>query len=470
MENFALYDFNVNGDYVNEDVFAYSNRAGNAHTLFVYHNKYASTSGWIRNSCGYLVKTGPGSDDRQLTFRALGDSLSLHNEPGYYTIFRDHITNLEYLRSSQELSQSGLFIKLNAYECHVFMDFREVLETQETSYGQLAAYLQGGGVSSIDEALIELQVKSIHDPVRELINPGMLTWLTEHRMPLKKDKRSLETFASAVEELEEKIGFLLTAIADFYGYSPEQTYLMNSIRHRVLATLELTGIEQKKIWVESADYKKALDYLQTGPLGSNLMAGDPQVWDVLLAWSILSQLGVMADPDNYAKESQTWMEKWLLGKLIRDSFRQRNLSVEISSRLAALCMILVKQSEWFELCDQQEAAVKLLEAWLADSEIQRYLIVHRYQDVLWFNKEAFETFLWWLFVIAAVEGIIQASEPSQEGTPETAAGHDKAKQIKHAKVDLLACYRVIEKLIVAMRNSNYQVEKLLQETIAKPAD
>lgn len=470
VENFALYDFNVNGDYVNEDVFAYSNRAGDAHTLFVYHNKYATTSGWIRNSCGYLVKTGPGSEDRQLTFRTLGESLSLHNEPGYYTIFRDHITNLEYLRSSQELSQSGLFIKLNAYECHVFMDFREVLETQHTSYGQLAAYLQGGGVSSVEEALIELQVKSIHDPFRELINPGMLTWLTEHRKPLKKDKRSLETFAGAVEELEDKIGFLLSAIADFYGYSPEQTYLMNSIRNRVLATLELTGIEQKKIWVESTEYKKALDYLQTGPLGSNLSAGDPQVWDVLLAWSFLSQLGAMTDPENYVEGSQTWVENWLLDKLIRDSFRQRNLSVEVSSRLAALCMILVKQSEWFEQCDQEDAAVKLLEVWLEDSEIQRYLIVHRYQDILWFNKEAFETFLWWLFVIATVGAIFQAGEPIQDGTPETVAGEDQAKQIRYAKIDLLACYRVIERLIMAMRNSNYQVERLLQEASAKQAD
>ena len=40
---------------------------------------------------------------------------------------------------------------------------------------------------------------------------------------------------------------------------------------------------------------------------------------------------------------------------------------------------------------------------LSDSDALNYLGVNRYQDILWFNKEAFEDLMWWLFIIAAVE-------------------------------------------------------------------
>ncbi len=49
---------------VNEDVFAYSNRAGDERALVVYHNKYANTRGWIRTSVGYAGKTGKGEERR----------------------------------------------------------------------------------------------------------------------------------------------------------------------------------------------------------------------------------------------------------------------------------------------------------------------------------------------------------------------------------------------------------------------
>ena len=40
---------------------------------------------------------------------------------------------------------------------------------------------------------------------------------------------------------------------------------------------------------------------------------------------------------------------------------------------------------------------------LSDSDALSYLGVNRYQDVLWFNKEALEDLMWWLYIIAAIE-------------------------------------------------------------------
>src|SRR5881409_2160742 len=48
---FRLYDFYTDEGWVNEDVFAYSNRRDGARALIVYHNRYSRTQGWVRLSC-----------------------------------------------------------------------------------------------------------------------------------------------------------------------------------------------------------------------------------------------------------------------------------------------------------------------------------------------------------------------------------------------------------------------------------
>ena len=57
-QSFRLYDFFSGEGHVNEDVFAYSNRSGAERALVVYHNRFASTRGWIRTTTGFPVKGG----------------------------------------------------------------------------------------------------------------------------------------------------------------------------------------------------------------------------------------------------------------------------------------------------------------------------------------------------------------------------------------------------------------------------
>ena len=59
--DFLLYDFGGDGGGVDEHVFAYSNGSGPSRSLIVYHNRYAETAGWIRDSVGFAVKAPDGS-------------------------------------------------------------------------------------------------------------------------------------------------------------------------------------------------------------------------------------------------------------------------------------------------------------------------------------------------------------------------------------------------------------------------
>ncbi|MFQ5595411.1 MAG: alpha-amylase family glycosyl hydrolase, partial [Anaerolineae bacterium] len=212
VENFLLYDFFTPEGEVNEDVFAYSNRSGDERTLVVYHNKYAEARGWVRTSVAYSVKIGlegdralrPGSG-RALVQKTLGEGLDLHNDESYFCIFRDHVAGLEFIRSSRELSEQGLYIELSAFKYHVFLDFREVQDNEWHQYAHLAAYLGGRGVPSIEEALREVFLQPIHEPFKELVNAGLFRQLMDARVTEPDEEPDTEL----LDEVEQKTLHLL---------------------------------------------------------------------------------------------------------------------------------------------------------------------------------------------------------------------------------------------------------------------
>jgi 4-alpha-glucanotransferase len=174
VQNFLLYDFYAPDGHVNEDVFAYSNCSGERHGagergLVLYNNKFAEAHGWIRTSAAYSVKVReytPGEGDgRVLVQKTLGEGLGLRNDWRYYTIFRDQITGLEYIRSSQKLCDEGFYAELGAFKYAVYIDFREVEDDAEGHYAQLAAMLGGRGVPSIADALREMLAPQEPEPV-----------------------------------------------------------------------------------------------------------------------------------------------------------------------------------------------------------------------------------------------------------------------------------------------------------------
>ena len=139
-EHFLLYDFYTPEGYVNEDVFAYSNRHGDERGLVLYHNKFAETSGWIKTSAAYVDKAS--GDLRQ---RSLAEGLDLPYEG--YVIFKDYVTHLEYIRSCEELWAKGLFVQLGAYQHHAFLDWRLVMWDEQ--WQAVYEALNGAGVESV---------------------------------------------------------------------------------------------------------------------------------------------------------------------------------------------------------------------------------------------------------------------------------------------------------------------------------
>ena len=170
-ENFALFDFWA-GEAVDENVYAYSNRCGEHRSLVLYHNCHARTSGWIRESAAFAVKTGNG-DETELQRTTLGQALAVSADDAVYYAFRDHTRGLEYLRSGRELHDKGLFAELGEYEFHVFLDFHELRDDEEGWWGKLCRHLNGSGAENLHDELKQLRYPELNDTFRAALQqPG----------------------------------------------------------------------------------------------------------------------------------------------------------------------------------------------------------------------------------------------------------------------------------------------------------
>ncbi len=428
--HFLLYDFFTPEGFVNENVFAYSNRFGDERALVVYHNKYESAHGWVRSSVAYSVKAEEG-DSRKLIQKTLGEGLELHSNEDYFCIFRDHVTGLEYIRSSKDLCERGLYVELGAYKYQVFIDFREVQDNQWHPYAQLNNNLNGRGVLNIEEALRELLLQPILHAFRELANADLFRRLMESRIILPQ----AELDQTSIGEIEKKMINLLWQAKNFTDGREDEIAIAREIRHKLEAILYLPIITSHFPRLQPKGVKAAAKYL------NKKLTDSPYTWGSLFSWLFVHALGKVVSQTGFSEQSRSWIDEWRLDKTIAGVLRESGLGEATVRRSVTLVKLLTGHQRWFD----QKAIYQLVEKLLKDGEVSQFLQVNRYNEILWFNKEAFEELLWWLMLVAAVE-----------------IGFDPLRPAGKMVKELAECYRMIQALDEAKEKSEYQVEKLLE--------
>ncbi len=174
VEQFLLFDFYSPNGGVDEEVFAYSNRFNDERGLVIYHNKFADTRGWIKTSAAYVDKSSG------ITLRkSLADGLGLPRVG--YVIFKDYVTQLEYIRSCKEIWDKGMYVELGAYQCHAFMDWRFVGDSE---WKTICDQLNGAGVPSMQD-----EWKKLFSVVEEV--------KVEEKVPAKKKRATRKVAAKA---------------------------------------------------------------------------------------------------------------------------------------------------------------------------------------------------------------------------------------------------------------------------------
>lgn len=368
--HFLLYDFYTGAGHVDENVFAYSNGAGDERALVVYHNKYASTSGWVRESAAYNDGSG------NLLRKSLGDGLGLCRDGNRYTIFRDHIAGLEYIKPNMDLIGSGLYVELGAFNYHVFLDFREVEESAERPYGELARSLNGGGVPSVEEAMNEFLLRPITKPFREAVNPGSLRYLAG-------GTKGGETDPAVVDIFLEKLTNLLKGVEYYEKLELEKE-----------AVLEEAGQEFKVILrlpFEAAGKKKWGDNIKR--LLPEAPSPGLEGWRVLISTTFIETLS-----KGVKKPAARLVDDWQLGKVMEDSFSALGVDDE---RIEAE-VTLIKALSMFR-ANGGPFGMKKVASLLESAEARTFLEVNRHEDILWFSKERFEELMLWLFAISVAK-------------------------------------------------------------------
>jgi hypothetical protein len=348
VSDFAFFDVATDDGSVAEDVFAYTNRVGDDRALVLYHNRYASMAGWIRDSVPFAVRTDDGS---RLERRSLVEALGLAPDASW-VVLRDAVSSLEYLRSVPELRERGLRVALDAYGRQVFTSIREVTEHAER-FARLAERLGSGGVPSIDQALWEQALAPIHEALAAALDPELLVRL-----------RAGDSDAWAARAGE----FLRTA-----G--------------------EATGNPAADV-AEAIDVTRraaTLAAASDSPLGAGLARDDR--WATLVALTLVS----VAAGDRPASALR---DELRLAQPLAAALRRVGLDESRAWTVAELIDVPVRLRT---LVRGAHPLVALLAACREDSGFGRFIGSNWYEGVSWFGREPFERLAWWAGLLRALE-------------------------------------------------------------------
>jgi len=443
VDDFYLYDFYTHDGGVDENVFAYSNRVGDERVLVLNHNRYGDTRGWVRMSAAYAVK-GP-TGEKTLVRKSLSEALGFSGDADRFVMFRDDIGGLEYLRNCRELAEQGLYAELAAYKTHVFVDFREIQDNPWGHYAQLNAELQGRGVPSVDEALREFTYRAVHAPLRMLVSGAAFEWVAGFSGSELGDRQSMHAQVGA------KMGDVLAGVRsvlpkDIVAEETGDAALVADAIDRLDRALTLPG-ELMRV-LESVDTGEfpteavaAADYLLTDWEDHTDMR-----WAIALGWVFIAVLGGVVDGDDPDGISLDWYDAWLLRRPVVQALKDQGLEVGLRQYAVNTVRLLLNSHHWLPAkaseCDVIDFdAYRVMRRALAGRDVRAYLGVNRFDDVVWFNHEGFEDFVWWLAWTSTLE----------QGLPE---GADLGAH-------LVAIDKLVIELLDAEAASGYRVDKLL---------
>jgi len=427
--HFVLYDFWTGYGTVNENVFAYSNRHDGQRAVILYNNSYGSAEGTIHTSVGSMDK-GSG----EMRQRTLAEGLALPWDEQAILSYRDTASGLEYLHRSSEVHQRGLNFSLRGYQYVVLLNWRELHSTAEWPWDALCDELQGAGVSNLDEAIINLRLRPLHEALRQALSADNLHTFaaialestttkpepaeaSETTKPGAPDLSHLEIGVSTIPAGEpqptsaalkptsevakktattapvtkeptaaERLEPFFAAAQPFFEKIP--TTLATAVANQQAAThyrkvLEATTTAATHLIATAAPLAKAFPaasvYL---PAATKPSETRDDLWAPVLAWIVLHGL-----PGPY---KATLFDRLQLRAALADIFPSFGLHGEDAWRASARVRLLLAAE------DEPTKIRPEAEQFWADPDVRWLAGVNQSEGKTWFNKEAFEQLVLWL--------------------------------------------------------------------------
>jgi predicted flap endonuclease-1-like 5' DNA nuclease len=311
-QNFALFDFG-------HEVYAYSNRVGLEKALVVFNNSNRHVSGAIHHG-----QTGR----RQRV--SLQQALGANSSRQHFLIYRDLVSNQEFIRNAADINDQGLKLELGAYARVVLMDWREVFDA-DGRYQKVASMLGGRGVYSIEQATKELYLEPILTPWNALMNAETFRALMDK--PSKLFFGNLEMKAKAVTD----------GIEIFAGSDLDGTIYAKTVR---------LSLEKLK---------------------------NPS--NMTIAW-ILTK-GLASTP----AQSRVWLDEYLLAASVERTFKELGSSNDEAWNAVQRLKFLVSVQDSLTKPSTLEG---LLNAWTADSDASTALGMNTFEGTTYLGQAQLE--------------------------------------------------------------------------------
>jgi glycosidase len=451
--DFCLFDLYSSDGPVNENVFAYTNRAtvrvglGDERALVLYNNVYAPAAGWIRRSAAAIPRKEGG-----IRHDNLDQALSLHGENRVFTLLREQRQDLWFIRSSKEIAERGLFVSLNGYEAQVFLDIHEVEDAEpggpEPRWGarwsRLNAELNGRGVRDLEAALMDIFLGELYLRFTDLFKDEYIEGLSRFFAGSAKPAGSLKASGAAgtapaaaspqtkgspqdaeafIDTLKEPVlAFINTALRFIPGngyepFRPEKDY---------------PAPTPEGIWEKFAAYLRRLIRLgeYSGPakptsagarllgkLGAEITARPAAAmgYGVLTLFRSISGGG--------GAEAVALVDHWKADRKLREQLAVRGIPAKEAQGITDIMKAVLTRTGMAAgvYGSPFSAAAFVTENYEAE-DFRRVLGINFFEDLTWFNKEAFEEALRWAPLFLALD----APDPVAS-SPATASGKPSAK-------------------------------------------
>jgi hypothetical protein len=459
--NFRLYDFFLDSGKVDENVFAYSNRRGDERALVVYNNRYGQTHGTIDWSAAYADKGA-----NQLRQQRLREGLGLSDNSSVTLAWRDSLTGLEYLRRASDFVARGLTLDLYAFQCHVFLDWRELHSTQDQPWDRLSDQLNGRGVENLDDALVKLELQPVHDALRAQLHTGIVRLfadLAEHPRTLavgvnkKIEAQRAEYFEAAWALCENFLraaqkAYLSLAGNEARGVQPANPSLLRAAyRARLRAAMRIPAVEA----LFPAPWTVAARRMLPSPSPQFTATA---MWGPVLGWCALELLVESFDAENPERVALDLFDRLRLREPFAQAFTALGFEGEEGWRVAARIKIVLlsgagvgKPQEAIAPVEPaavpDEGAAPSLALWpdlWLDPDVRWLTGVHEAEGHEYLVRERYEELLWWLQLPSLLR----------------LAGETDPGRVASNRAAAQAMSRTIEKALADAEAAGYRVDLL----------
>jgi len=405
IENFEFYDFYDSTGIVNQNVYAFSNRNGYESVLVLYNNSYYETEGYIKYSCPRTIN---GNSSGMKNPQRLDELLGFKPKLNHFYSYTDHRTQLQYLLSGKEIAEEGFKVHLFGYQYRVCLNFKEFYDV-DGRYEKLYLQLNRSGVSSIDEALKEMDLLPLHTAIENIFSRINLEKFREFLLDkevISKVKKNESNFS---EEVLPAYKILINQIKEFSDIK----FSNKKSEGQFISDL-LTAHKLYQILIKYSNRKTVTKWM----LQTNLLLpvnSKPEINQelatlviVLILKNSLAQSASKIDPqkifndllfykpisrtlESISVNVNTYIKIELIKALLEYHYRNTEKEKTASN---------IKNSENDIYDGNKDVLVDTLNLLLDKSIVFNILHVNEFNGITYFNKENFEDLLRWLLLFS----------------------------------------------------------------------